>query len=97
MSNRRERVRKLLDGFDEETRQELMSIAREEVVSSVKQSAKSFLSGLDSNDRDRLKQLGVAAYDLYVTELPGPNAFVKAKLRPGIETALENLIADWCS
>lgn len=62
----------------------------------VKQKAREFLAGLDTLDRDRLKQLGMAAFEQYVTELPGPNEFIKGKIRPSVETAIDNLIADWC-
>jgi hypothetical protein len=97
MSEQRKRAREVLDALKATDRRAVLELAREEVVSEVKRAAQAFLAGLDANDRDRLKQLGVAAYDTYVTELPGPNAFVKSKLRPGIETAIENLVADWCS
>lgn len=97
MSEIRERARRALEHFSPEVRQEIEAIAREEVISDVKQKARAFLAGLDTNDRDRLKQCAMAAFDLYVTELPGPNQFVKGKIRPSVEAAIVNLIADWCS
>lgn len=69
-----------------------------------KQKLKEFVNGLDDEtslgsltdeDRERLKEAGLAAFDEYVTEVPGPNNFVKSKFRPGVEKALENAIADW--
>lgn len=74
-----------------------MSLRAGKEISPTKAKVAEFLAGLDANDRDRLKAVLVSAFDQYVTELPGPNQFVKGQIRPGIETAIENLIADWCS
>lgn len=62
-----------------------------------KAAVKAFLSGLDSNSRSRLKAIGVSAFNEYATDLPGPDAWVKDKARPYLETFLDNLINDWCS
>lgn len=97
MNDARERAERILAGFDRETRREIVAIAAEETVSEVKIKAQAFLAGLDANDREKLKQLGMAAFEQYVTELPGPNEFIKGKIRPSVETAIDNLIADWCS
>lgn len=66
-------------------------------MSETKAKLKAFVAGLDTNDRQRLKELGMAAFDEYVTEVPGPNKFVKSKIRPSVEVALENAIADLLS
>lgn len=63
----------------------------------VKAAVKAFLSGLDSNSRTRIKAIGVAAFNEYVTDLPGPDAWIKEKAIPYVEQFLDNLIADWCS
>lgn len=97
MNDARERMEQLRAGLNSEERHELRRLVTEEIVSDVKLKGKAFLAGLDANDRDRLKALGMAAFEKYVTELPGPNEFVKGKVRPAVETALENAIADWCS
>lgn len=97
MNTARERAWRLFSGFDEETRNELMGIARGQALGPFKKAAAEFLSGLDANDKDRLKNVLVQAFEQYVTELPGPNQFVKDKLRPGVATAAENAVNDWCS
>lgn len=66
-------------------------------MSQFKQAVQTFLEGLDTNDRDRLAAVGKAAFDQYVTELPGPDTFVKAQIRGPVEKAIENLITDLCT
>lgn len=59
----------------------------------------SFLRGLDANDRDRILAVGMAAFDQYVTSMPGPDFFdstAKATARPHVETAIRNAINDLC-
>ena len=60
-----------------------------------KSALRAFLVGLDTNDRERLHAAGMAAFDQYVTELPGPDALVKKMGRPAVEVALTNFINDW--
>lgn len=66
-------------------------------MSETKKHLHAFLAGLDSNDRLRLKDLAMSAFDEYVTEVPGPNKFVKAKIRPSVDVAIDNAIADLLS
>ena len=63
-------------------------------MSVVKEKLKAFLTGLDANDHERIEEIGLAAFDQYVTEVPGPNKFIKAQVRPMVQTAIKNAIAD---
>lgn len=63
------------------------------------EAAIAFVRGLDANARQALITLGMAAFDQYVTSLPGPDfldSTAKATARPHIEVAIRNAINDLC-
>lgn len=96
MNDARERMEQLVAPLNHDERRELASVMYGELPP-FKKAVAEFLAGLDANDKDRLKNVLVQAFEQYVTELPGPNQFVKSKLRPGVATAAENAVNDWCS
>lgn len=58
-----------------------------------------FFRGLDANSRERLVATGMAAFDQYVTSMPGPDFFdstAKATARPHVEVAIRNAVNDLC-
>lgn len=68
-------------------------------VSPTIQAAIAFVRGLDANAKQRLVAIGMAAFDQYVTSLPGPDfldSTAKATARPHIEVAIRNAINDLC-
>ncbi len=62
-------------------------------MSSAKDRLHDFLTGLDSGDRQRLKDAAKAALTDYVEDMPGPDAIT----RPVAEKAIEKLIDDYCT
>lgn len=56
-----------------------------------------FLGSLDSNGRAGIEGVLMACFDKYVVSLPGPDAFVKRKARPHVESAIKNFVTDLCS
>ena len=62
-----------------------------------KQAVMRFLAGLDSNDRERLAAIGMAAFEQYATSFPGPDTLAKNTARPHVKTAIDNLVIDVCT
>ena len=58
---------------------------------------RSFLEGLDTNDKDRLAFIGKEFYEEHVNTFPGPDRFVKANFRQSWYDAVTSFINKTCS
>ena len=54
------------------------------------------LRAQDANGRKLLKETLTTAFDEFVIELPGPNAWTKSKAMPYVEDAAENIVTKIC-
>ena len=63
-------------------------------MSETKRTLLEFLRGLDANDKNRLVQVGLAAFEEHANSFPGPDKWAKDTIRPHVQAFLESLIKD---
>jgi hypothetical protein len=61
-------------------------------MSETKRSLQAFLSGLDSNDNERLVQVGLAAFEEHANSFPGPDKWAKDLARPHVKAFIESIL-----
>ena len=98
MSEAEHKIAAFIDGLNDDERAVLhRAVAFGSGAGEFKTAALKFLSGLDGNDRERLANVLMAAFEQFATSFPGPDRVVKNTARPHVKTAVDNLVVDICT